>query len=132
MHHRILTCAVLRDAATNTHAQRMTTPQGRVPTAISPIFLYVVVSTTATALERPQATYSFAPSGVSAMFQGRLPTSTCAIMVLVEVSSTCTVPAPPALTNTRLPSGCTVMPLDRLAAFTCAITSPFATSITET
>ncbi|SDK13146.1 hypothetical protein SAMN05192566_0243 [Methylophilus rhizosphaerae] len=59
---------------------RITTPQGSFPTAISLSLVFVWVSITDTLSLRPLATYSFLPSGVSAIFHGRFPTATVAMM----------------------------------------------------
>src|SRR4051812_24324521 len=77
---------------------RIATPHGSEPTATSATLVLVAVSMTATAFERPHATYSLPPSGVNAMFHGRLPTGMRLTMVCVATSITCTVPSPPELT----------------------------------
>ena len=97
---------------------------------MSVIFRLRSVSITDTVPERPQATYSFLPSGVSAMFQGRWPTGMVAVMVWVATSSTDTLASPPFETKTRLPSGCTVMPLLRSPALTLVSTLKLTASIT--
>src|ERR1700680_3675480 len=107
-------------------SQRIATPQGSCPTAISATFALVAVSTTATALDRPQATYNFVPSGVIAIFQGRLPTGIVATIALVDVSITCTVPSPPEVTYTLLPSGLTTTPFERTPALIRASTWRFS------
>jgi hypothetical protein len=55
----------------NARDQRIATPQGSVPTPMSCSLTARSVSIPETYPEGPQATYSFLPSAVSAMFQGR-------------------------------------------------------------
>src|SRR6478672_6293065 len=74
---------------------RIATPHGNSPTAISLTTALAAVSITDTLLERPLATYSFLPSGVTAMFHGRLPTGMVAITSLLAVSITDTLPSLP-------------------------------------
>ena len=73
----------------------MATPQGNLPTGTSATLMARSTSITDTEPEQPQPTYSFLPSGVSAMFQGRWPTPIVATIVRLAVSNTETDASPP-------------------------------------